>query len=57
MTNIDLMAKIYILNRDLQKTKKEKEEVELLLKESEKQNIELRKFKTTVISLLNKKGE
>lgn len=57
MTNIDLIAKNYILNRDLQKIKKEKEEVELLLKESEKQNIELRKFKTTVILLLNKKGE
>lgn len=57
MTNIDLIAKNYILNRDLQKIKKEKEEVELLLKESEKQNIELRKFKTTVISLLNKKDE
>ena len=56
MTKIDLIAKNYILNRDFQKLKKEKEEIELLLEQSEKENIELRKFKTTVISLLNKKG-
>ena len=56
MTKSDLIAKNYILNRDFQKLKKEKEEIELLLEQSEKENIELRKFKTTVISLLNKKG-
>lgn len=53
----NLMANLYYRDRELEKEKDEKEQLQLLLKECIEQNIELKKFRDKVILLLNKKGD
>ena len=53
----NLIANLYYRDRELEKEKDEKEQLQLLLKECIEQNIELKKFKDKVILLLNKKGD
>lgn len=53
----NLIANLYYRDRELEKEKDEKEQLQLLLKECIEQNIELKKFRDKVILLLNKKGD
>lgn len=53
----NLIANLYYRDRELEKEKDEKEQLQLLLKERIEQNIELKKFRDKVILLLNKKGD
>ena len=53
----NLIANLYYKDRELEKEKDEKEQLQLLLKECIEQNIELKKFRDKVILLLNKKGD
>ena len=52
-----LIANLYYSRKEFEKEKKEKEQLQLLLKECIEQNIELKKFRNKVILLLNKKGD
>lgn len=52
-----LMANLYYNQKEFEKEKEEKEQLQLLLKECIKQNIELKKFRDKAILLLNKKGD
>lgn len=53
----NLIANLYYRDRELEKEKDEKEQLQLLLKECIEQNIELKRFRDKVILLLNKKGD
>ena len=53
----NLIANLYYNEKELNKHKKEIKQLQLLLKECIQQNIELKKFKTEVVRLLNKKGD
>lgn len=53
----NLIANLYYRDKELEKEKDEKEQLQLLLKECIEQNIELKKFRDKVILLLNKKGD
>lgn len=53
----NLIANLYYRDRELEKEKDEKEQLQLLLKECIEQNIKLKKFRDKVILLLNKKGD
>ena len=53
----NLIANLYYKDRELEKEKDEKEQLQLLLKECIEQNIELKKFRDKVILLSNKKGD
>ena len=53
----NLIANVYYRDKELEKIKDEKEQLELLLKECINQNIELKRFKDKIILLLNKKGD
>ena len=53
----NLIANLYYNEKELNKHKEEIKQLQLLLKECVQQNIELKKFKTIVVKLLNKKGD
>lgn len=53
----NLIASLYYDEKELKKHKEEIKQLQLLLKECVQQNIELKKFKTEVVKLLNKKGD